>query len=107
MREKKQIVWQSDSGVERSVWRRPAGYILHPPLMESMQSVKRFCEENVPSLRPSLQPVEVPVGALRFTQFNINEKLQFTDGSRMFDLLKQRMSDPTSVEEPMPLDVAP
>jgi hypothetical protein len=66
-----------------------------------MQSVKRFWEEKVPGLRglrPSLQSVRVPVGALRFTQFNINEKLQFTDGSRMFDMLEQRMWD---LQDPM------
>lgn len=73
--------------------------------MQSMQSVKRFCEEKVPVLRHSLQSVRVPVGALPFTQFNINEKLQFTDGSRMFDMLEQRMWDPTSVEKIMTLGV--
>ena len=52
-----------------------------------------------------MQPVLVPVWAMRFTQYNINENLRFSNGRSMFVLLKQLLIDPAAVSNLEPLDV--
>ena len=48
-------------------------------------------------MRPSSQPVLVPVWALRFTQFNINRDLKFTDRNSMLDMLPELILKPSAV----------
>ena len=89
-----QIVWQSDSGKFRRVWRRSEDHSRHAAFMPR---VSRFGTRSVPAMRPSSQPVLVPVWALRFTQFNINRDLKFTDRNSMLDMLPELILKPSAV----------
>ncbi len=50
-------------------------------------------------------PVLVPVWAMRFTQYNINGNLCFSNRTNIFDLLQELLIDPAAVRELDPLDV--
>ena len=79
-----EVVWLSDCMTKCWAWRRPNEHIPHSP---------------------SDEPVCVPVWALRFTQYNINGSLRFTDNSRMIDMFKDLMFRPRRVQHLEPLEV--
>ena len=103
------IVWLSDENAPRQwTWQRSADSDEYMPCAPFMPEVTRFCHEDVPRMTPSnepVQPVLVPVWAMRFTQYNINENLRFSNGRSMFVLLKQLLIDPAAVSNLEPLDV--
>eukprot|EP00435_Cladocopium_sp_Y103_P019664 s3534_g4.t1 len=89
------IIWQSASGFRQWIWYRPEEILL------VQQKVMRFCEETLPLMEASKEPVRVPV---RVLQFNSKEKVSFGHGKSMFDL-NELMRAPTSISELEPLDV--
>ena len=103
------IVWLSDENAPRQwTWQRSADSDEYVPCAPFMPEVTRFCHEDVPRMTPSKEPVQpilVPVWAMRFTQYNINENLCFSDGRSMFDLLQELLIDPAAVSKIEPLDV--
>lgn len=97
-----QILWISDDSSESWKWHRThSEYLPHAPFMSE---VTHFCMCSVSSMKPSKEAVEVPIWALRFTQYNINENLRFSDGSHMFTLLKELLHDPARIRKLSPLD---
>ena len=104
-----EIVWLSDGDAPQPwTWQRSADSDEYMPYAPFLPEVIRFCDEYVPHMTPfnePVQPVLVPVWAMRFTQYNINENLCFNDGTSMFDLLQELLIDPAAVRKLKPLDV--
>lgn len=105
------IVWLSDENTPRQwTWQRSTDSDEYLPYAPFMPEVTRFCDKDAPRMTPSKEPVQtilVPVWAMRFTQYNINENLRFSDRRRrrMFDLLQELLIDPAAVSNLEPLDV--
>ena len=103
-----QIVWLSEGDPpEEWIWRERAFnesdevYMSHAPFMPQ---VTFFCTHSVPNIQPSREAISVPVWALRFTQYNINENLTFSDGRRIFGMLEELLRNPNEIGNLPPLD---
>ena len=84
-RSKKQYTWR------RNLCDEADEYLQHTPFMTKVNQFYRTFELVA---EMSMKAIAVPVWALRFTQYNINENLKFSDGKDMFDMLNRFLHHP-------------